>query len=121
MKKIFKDLISDSNRVSSKRIIGLICLVMFVAYGVMGLVKNVDINFWIFYVSLCAITLWIAFRFMSSDKALKYNILGELSKFGRIGRDWMNSTIGTVINNEQNIDNAIQPPIEQIPPDPEEK
>jgi hypothetical protein len=54
---------------------------MFVAYGIRGLVGQFDINFSIFYVSLCSVTMWIAFRFMSADKVLKYNVLGSLSQF----------------------------------------
>jgi hypothetical protein len=123
MKKFFSYLLSDSNRVSTKRFIGLIAVLMFVCYGILGLIRNVDINFWVFYVSLCAITMWIAFKFMSAEKILKYNILGELSKFGKISSIDMDKKIEEIVKNEQTIDEAIRPetPIEQIPPVPKEK
>lgn len=89
MKKLMLLLVSDSNKISVKRVIGLVSLILFMAYGIRGLVlKPFDVNYAIFYVSLCSITMWIAFRFMSADKALKYNVLGSLSKFtGKSGGD----------------------------------
>jgi len=82
MKNIIKLLLSDSNKISVKRFIGLISLILFIAYGIRGLLlKPFDVNFAIFFVSLCSVTIWIAFKFMSADKALKYNVLGTLTKF----------------------------------------
>lgn len=103
LKKFFDTLISDSNKVSSKRIIGLFALLMFMAYGIKGLMMPFSLEFWIFYVSLCAVTMWIAFRFMSAEKALKYNILGQLAKFN------MKDAVQQVIGTEAEVDDAIQP------------
>jgi hypothetical protein len=103
LKKFLDTLISDSNRVSSKRVIGLLTLIMFMAYGIKGLIQPFNLQFWIFYVSLCAVTMWIAFRFMSAEKALKYNILGQLAKFN------MKDAVQQVIGTEAEVDDAIQP------------
>lgn len=103
MKKFFNNLISDSNKVSSKRVIGLIALIMFIAYGIKGLIIGFNLQFWVFYVSLCSVTIWIAFRFMTSEKALKYNVLGRLSKFS------IKDGVEDVIDTEGLLDDAIQP------------
>lgn len=110
MKRFFNNLISDSNKVSSKRVIGLIALIMFIAYGIKGLVIGFNIQFWIFYVSLCSVTIWIAFRFMSSEKALKYDILGKLSKFS------LKDAVDDVMTQEETLDTVIQPdaPVEEV-------
>ena len=55
---------------------------MFMAYGIAGLMVPFNVQFWIFYVSLCTITIWIGFKFMSSEKILKYDVITKLSKFG---------------------------------------
>lgn len=104
MKKFFNTMLSDSNKVSTKRFIGLICLIMFVAYGIMGLIVPFNVNFWIFYVSLCTITIWIAFKFMTSEKILKYDVIGKLSKFAPI-KDAVYDAIVT----EEQLDGVIQP------------
>ena len=106
MKKFFNVLLSDSNKVSTKRLIGLICLVMFMAYGIAGIFKPFNEYFWIFYVSLCTITIWIAFKFMTAEKILKYDVIGKLSKFSPI-KDAVNDAITT----EDELDGAIQPDI----------
>lgn len=106
MKKFFNILLSDSNKVSAKRFIGLLYLVMFIAYGIVGLFRPFNEHFWIFYVSLCTITIWIAFKFMSSEKILKYNVIGKLSKFSPI-KDAVYDAIVT----EDQIDDAIQPDV----------
>jgi len=110
MKKFFNNLISDSNKVSSKRVIGLIALIMFIAYGIKGLIIGFNLQFWIFYVSLCSVTIWIAFRFMTSEKALKYDVLGKLTKFN------LKDQVDGLIDTEGLIDDTIQPeqPIEEI-------
>lgn len=104
MKKFLKILLSDSNKYSTKRFIGLICLVMFIAYGIVGLIKDFNVNFWIFYVSLCNITMWIAFKFMSAEKILKYNVIEKLTKFKPI-----NDAINDFVKAESELDNHIQP------------
>jgi len=104
MKKFFNILLSDSNRVSTKRLIGLLCLIMFIAYGIAGIVKQFNANFWIFYVSLCAVTMWIAFKFMTADKILKYDVIGKLSKFAPI-----KDAVESAIDAETQLDGAIQP------------
>ena len=104
MKKFIYGLLSDSNKLSSKRFIGLLSKIMFLAYGVKGLIGPFNLQFAIFYVSLCSITIWIAFRFMSSEKALKYNILGQLSSFGNLKEG-----VNNVIEGEKSIDESIQP------------
>lgn len=104
MKKFFKILLSDSNKISTKRLIGLICLIMFIAYGIVGLIVPFNANFWIFYVSLCTITIWIAFKFMSSEKILKYDVIGKLSKFAPI-----NEAVYDAITTEGQLDDMIQP------------
>ena len=104
MKKFIMILLSDSNKISTKRFIGMICLVMFIAYGVSGLFRPFNLNFWVFYVSLCTITIWIAFKFMSSEKILKYDIITKLTKFGAV-----KDVVDGFIENEDIIDNLIQP------------
>jgi len=106
MKKFFNILLSDSNKISTKRFIGLLCLAMFIAYGIVGLIKPFNEYFWIFYVSLCTITIWIAFKFMSAEKILKYDVIGKLSKFSPI-KDAVYDAIVT----EDEIDDAIQPDV----------
>lgn len=76
---------------------------MFIAYGIKALFLPFNLEFWIFYVSLCVVTIWIAFKFMSSEKALKYNILGQLSQFG------LKKTVDTIVNSEADLDEVIQP------------
>lgn len=54
---------------------------------------------------------------MSSEKALKYNILGQLSQFG------LKKSVDTIIDAETNLDGIIQPdvtnsetpPVEELP------
>lgn len=104
MKKFLNILLSDSNKISMKRFIGLICLSMFVTYGIAGVIKPFNVQFWIFYVSLCVITIWIAFKFMSAEKILKYDVIGKLSKFGTI-----KDVIQEAITTEEQLDNVIQP------------
>jgi hypothetical protein len=91
------------------------------AYGVAGLILPFNIRFWIFYVSLCTITIWIAFKFMSAEKLLKYDVITKLSSFGNIP-----DAVRSAINTEMQLDGAIQPefsgstetpPIEQLPQD----
>jgi hypothetical protein len=77
---------------------------MFIAYGVSGLFRPFNLNFWVFYVSLCTITIWIAFKFMSSEKILKYDIITKLTKFGAV-----KDVVDGFIENEDIIDNLIQP------------
>lgn len=108
MKRFFNHLISDSNKVSSKRVIAIVCLFMFIAFGIKGLVIPFNLNFSIFYVSICSVTIWIGFRFMSSEKALKYNILGQLSNFG------LKKTVGNLIESEEVLDDVIQPDHTQV-------
>jgi hypothetical protein len=104
MKTFFKILLSDSNKISMKRFIGLLCLIMFIAYGIVGLYKPFNQSFWIFYVSLCTITIWIAFKFMTSDKILKYDVIGKLTKFNNIKNAVENFT-----EEENELDDNIQP------------
>lgn len=104
MKKFFNILLSDSNKISTKRFIGLICLIMFISYGISGLLRPFNVEFWIFYVSLCTITIWIAFKFMSSEKMLKYDVITKLTKFGAA-----KEVVDGFIENEDMIDNLIQP------------
>ena len=91
------------------------------AYGIAGLAVPFNLQFWIFYVSLCTITIWIAFKFMSSEKILKYDVITKLSKFGAI-----KEVVENAIDTETQIDGIIQPdlsgstgnqPIEQLPQD----
>ena len=113
MKRFFNHLISDSNKVSSKRVISIICMIMFVAFGIKGLIIPFNLNFSVFYVSICSVTVWIGFRFMSSEKALKYNVLGKLSNFN------VKEAVDNIIQTEDVLDQAVQPtqdpPIEQLP------
>ncbi len=90
---------------------------MFIAYGIRGMFVEFNVQFWIFYVSLSAITVWIAFRFMSAEKALKYNIIEQLSRFAN-----MNSTeqaVNKFKDIEDQVDSSIiqKPPVEQTPPE----
>lgn len=82
----------------------MICLLMFIAYGISGLFRPFNLNFWIFYVSLCTITIWIAFKFMSSEKLLKYDVISKLTKFGAA-----KDVVEGFIENENTIDGLIQP------------
>lgn len=102
-------MLSDSNKVSAKRFIGLICLIMFIVYGLFGIIYNLSVQYWIFYVSLCAVTMWIAFKFMSAEKALKYNVLSQLSQFGKLADNSLSEGVNTFIENEKQVDNNIQP------------
>lgn len=77
---------------------------MFIAYGVMGLIKPFNEYFWIFYVSLCTITIWVAFKFMSAEKILKYGVIEQLSKFKP-----MQQGVYDAMWTEQQIDGVIQP------------
>ena len=104
MKKFFQILLSDSNKFSTKRFIGLLCLAMFLAYGVMGLIRPFNVHFWIFYVSLANITMWIAFRFMTAEKILKYDVIGKLTKFAPL-----KEAVDDFIKNEKDVDGEMQP------------
>jgi hypothetical protein len=108
MKSFLAHLLSDSNKVSSKRFIGLLALIMFIVYGIAALFRPFALEFWIFYVSLCAIMIWIAFKFMSSEKILKYNVLSKLSNFNK-----MKDVVDSVVDYEGQIDNSIQPELPQ--------
>lgn len=122
MKKFFNILLSDSNKYSTKRFIALLCLIMFMAYGIAGLIVPFNVQFWIFYVSLCTVTIWIGFKFMSAEKILKYDVITKLSKFGAVS-----DIVQEAINTENQIDGVIQPdmsgatgtattqPIEELP------
>lgn len=122
MKKFLSILLSDSNKYSTKRFIGLLCLLMFIAYGIVGLIRPFNVNFWIFYVSLCNITMWIAFRFMSADKILKYDVISKLTKFAP-----MQQAVEGFVETETMLDSQIQPDsdpqqegtIEPLPEQPE--
>ena len=107
MKKFFLGLFSDSNKVSSKRFIGILSKIMFLAYGVKGLLEPFNLQFAVFYVSLCSVTVWIAFRFMSSEKALKYNILGQLGQLGGINN--LKKNTEELVNTEKMVDESVQP------------
>ena len=107
MKKFFSILLSDSNKYSTKRFIGLLCLLMFIAYGIVGLMRPFNVNFWIFYVSLCNITMWIAFRFMSADKILKYDVI---SKFAPLQQ-----AVDGFVETETMLDGQIQPDLNHQP------
>lgn len=104
MKEFFKILLSDSNKFSTKRFVGLICLLMFLAYGVAGLFNPFNLEYWIFYVSLCVITIWIAFKFMSAEKILKYGVIEKLTKFTP-----MQKAVENFIESEAQLDGQIQP------------
>lgn len=106
IKKFFKILLSDSNYVSSKRVIGILCIIMFMAYGIKSLFLPFNLNFWVFYVSLCSITIWAAFRFISIEKTLKYNTISQLSKFKDIKEQ-----VTDFIQTESLVDDIIQPNI----------
>lgn len=123
MKKFLSILLSDSNKYSTKRFIGLLCLLMFIAYGIVGLLRPFNVNFWIFYVSLCNITMWIAFRFMSADKLLKYDVISKLTKFAPLQQ-----AVEGFVETETILDGQIQPnqeplsegTIEPLPEQPED-
>ena len=123
MKKFLSILLSDSNKYSTKRVIGLLCLLMFIAYGIVGLIRPFNVNFWIFYVSLCNITMWIAFRFMSADKLLKYDVISKLTKFAPLQQ-----AVEGFVETETILDGQIQPnqeplsegTIEPLPEQPED-
>jgi hypothetical protein len=104
MIKFFTILLSDSNKISMKRFIGLLCLIMFIAYGIQGLFLPFNLNFWVFYVSLCVITIWIAFKFMSAEKILKYDVISKLTQFSNISQ-----AVKDFSNTENEVDNNIQP------------
>jgi hypothetical protein len=89
---------------------------MFVAYGIAGILNPFNVQFWIFYVSLCVITIWIAFRFMTAEKILKYDVISKLSKFGAI-----KDVVEDAIKTESEIDGNVQPPIENDKPIKSEK
>lgn len=110
MKNFFKVLLSDSNKLSTKRFIGLLCLLMFIAYGIAGLLVPFNLNFWIFYVSLCVITIWIAFKFMSAEKILKYDVITKLTKVGAV-----KEAVDGFIDSETELDGSIQPDTESTP------
>ena len=110
MKNFFKVLLSDSNKLSTKRFIGLLCLLMFIAYGIAGLISPFNLNFWIFYVSLCVITIWIAFKFMSAEKILKYDVITKLTKFGAV-----KEAVEGFVESEKEVDDTIQPDTESTP------
>lgn len=110
MKKFLKILLSDSNKYSTKRFIGLLCLIMFIAYGIAGIIRPFNINFWIFYVSLCNITIWIAFKFMSAEKILKYDVISKLTKFAPIQQ-----AVDGFIETETVLDSHIQPHEQPLP------
>ena len=76
---------------------------MFVSYGIFGLINPFNLQFWIFYVSLCIVTIWIAFRFMTAEKILKYDVIGKLTKFGTI-----KDVVSNAISAEQELDENIQ-------------
>lgn len=107
MIKFFKILLSDSNKISTKRFIGLLCLAMFLAYGAVALFKPFVLEFWIFYVSLCVITIWIAFKFMSSEKLLKYDVITKLTSFGKAGK--VTEAVTEFVKHEENVDDAVRP------------
>jgi hypothetical protein len=112
MKKFLNILLSDSNKISMKRFIGLICLGMFVAYGIAGILNPFNLQFWVFYVSLCVITIWIAFKFMSAEKILKYDVIGKLSKLPTI-----KNNVDQAINSESGETDNI---IDEFPLPPKE-
>jgi hypothetical protein len=120
MKKFFSILLSDSNKYSTKRFIGVLCLAMFILYGLVGLFKAFDVHFWIFYVSLCVITIWIAFKFMTADKVLKYDVIGKLTKFAP-----MADAVSGFVSTENELDDNLQPDLNDMPvldgPDPTSK
>jgi hypothetical protein len=88
---------------------------MFMGYGIKGMFMPFNLEFSIFYVSLCSVTMWIAFRFMSSEKALKYNVLGQLTKFN------MKEAVQQVMGSETELDDAVQPPGQEVVAQPKAK
>lgn len=104
MKEFIKILLSDSNKYSTKRFVGLLCLAMFLAYGISGLFRPFNVEFWIFYISLCTVTIWIAFKFMSAEKILKYGVIEKLTKFTP-----MQKAVENFIEAEAQLDGQIQP------------
>lgn len=83
---------------------------MFIAYGIVGLMRPFNVNFWIFYVSLCNITMWIAFRFMSADKILKYDVISKLTKFAPLQQ-----AVDGFVETETMLDGQIQPDLNHQP------
>lgn len=77
---------------------------MFMVYGISALFRPFNLEFWVFYVSLCTITIWIAFKFMSSEKILKYDVISKLSAFGKV-----KDKVDDFIQNEYLVDQTIQP------------
>ena len=77
---------------------------MFTAYGIAGIMSPFNVNFWIFYVSLCTITIWIAFRFMTAEKILKYDVIEKLTKFNPVGQ-----AVDNFIKAEDAVDGVVQP------------
>lgn len=104
MKKFFNLLLSDSNKYSTKRFIGILCLLMFITYGIAALFRPFNLTFWVFYVSLCTITIWIAFKFMSAEKILKYDVIGKLTKFNVI-----KESVEEFVDTEKKVDEIVQP------------
>lgn len=86
-----------------KRFIGFLCLVMFMIYGIKGLYNAFNLYFYVFYISLCVITIWIAFRFMTAEKILKYDVITKLTHIGAI-KDVMDNASKT----EEVVENQVQ-------------
>lgn len=84
-------------------------MIMIVAYGVAGIVLDKDENFWIFYVSVNAVTMWIGFRFMSSEKILKYGVLEKLTLFGKVKPEEVSNVVEDFVGNEDIVDQNIRP------------
>jgi hypothetical protein len=110
MKSFISHLLSDSNKVSSKRFIGLLALIMFIVYGIAALFHPFYLEFWIFYVSICAVMIWIAFKFMSAEKILKYDVFSKMSNFSKI-----KEAVDEVVEAEEQLDNNIQPDLTTYP------
>lgn len=104
MKKFFNILLSDSNKFSMKRFIGLLCLAMFMSYGIEGLFLPFNLNFWIFYITLCVVTIWIAFKFMTAEKILKYDVISKLTAFGNV-----KDAVDGFVKKEDEVDGQVQP------------
>ena len=94
-----------------KRFIGFLCLVMFMIYGIKGLLNSFDLHFYVFYISLCVITIWIAFRFMTAEKILKYNVIEKLTNV---------AAVKDVMKNASTTENAIENQVQEIPETHEE-
>jgi hypothetical protein len=114
MKKFMNTLLSDSNKVSTKRFIGLLSLIMFMAYGIKGLVIPFNLNFWVFYITLCSIMIWIAFKFMTAEKILKYDVVSKLNKFSQV-----KEIVEEFVENETTVDDVIQPDMNPVENNPE--